>query len=83
MFPDFEKRIALAFIELFEIENILVKRHRLLHIRHLDGHVIDPVNADAHVTYNGFAESVGPASRKAPTLSALGRKFGDVFALSR
>jgi hypothetical protein len=48
VFAEFEKRVALAAIQFFEIENVLVKRDRLFDIVHLDGDVIASVNLHAH-----------------------------------
>src|SRR5437667_10378357 len=48
MLAQFEKSIALAAVHLFEIENILVKRHRLLDVVHLDGDMITSINLHAH-----------------------------------
>jgi hypothetical protein len=50
MVTQFEKRVALAFTHLFEIENIFVKSHRLLNIIHLDGNMIASVNLHAHMS---------------------------------
>jgi hypothetical protein len=48
MVPQFEERVTLAAAHLFEIENILVKRHRLLDIIHLYGDMIASVNLHTH-----------------------------------
>jgi hypothetical protein len=48
VFAEFEKRVALAAIQLFEIENVFVKRDRLFDIVHLDGDVIASVNLYVH-----------------------------------
>jgi hypothetical protein len=45
----FEERVALATTHLFEIENIFVKRHRLLNIIHLDGDMIASIDLHAHM----------------------------------
>jgi hypothetical protein len=49
MFAQFEKRVAFAPTHLFEIENVLVKRHRLLDVVDLDGHMIASINLHAHM----------------------------------
>jgi hypothetical protein len=45
---EFEKRVALAAIQLFEIENVLVKRDRLFDIIDFNCDVIASVNLNAH-----------------------------------
>jgi hypothetical protein len=50
MVTQFEKRVALAATHLFEIENILVKGHRLLNIIHLDGDMIASIDLHAHMS---------------------------------
>src|SRR5262249_20996867 len=50
MCPDFEDRVAFAATHLFEIENILVKRHRLLDVIDFDGYMIASVNLHAHIS---------------------------------
>jgi hypothetical protein len=47
MFAELEERIALAFIELFEIENVFVKRNRLFDVVDFDRDMIAPVNLNA------------------------------------
>jgi hypothetical protein len=49
MLTQFEKSVALATAHLFEIENIFVKRYRLLDIVHLDRDMIASINVHAHV----------------------------------
>lgn len=48
MFAQFEKRIAFAAIEFFQIENILVKFDRPVDVVHLDGNMITAINLHAH-----------------------------------
>ena len=48
MLADFEKRIALAFIHLLELEDIFVKGDRFGHIVHLDREVINSIDSHAH-----------------------------------
>ncbi len=50
MFAQFEKGIAFAATHLFEVENVFVKRHRLLDVVHLDGHMIASINLHAHIS---------------------------------
>jgi hypothetical protein len=50
MLAQFEKGIAFAAAHLFEIENVLVKRHGLLDVAHLDGHMIASINLHAHMS---------------------------------
>jgi hypothetical protein len=50
MLAQFEKGIAFAAFHLFEIENVLVKRHRLVDIVHLDGDMIASINLHAHIS---------------------------------
>jgi hypothetical protein len=50
MVTQFEERVALAAAHLFEIENILVKGHRLLNVIHLDGEMIAPIDLHAHMS---------------------------------
>jgi hypothetical protein len=50
MFAQFEKCIAFAAAHLFEIENVLVKRHRLFDVIHLDGHMIASIDLHAHTS---------------------------------
>jgi len=45
----FEKGVALATAHLFEIENVFVKRHRLLDIIHFDRDMIASINLHAHI----------------------------------
>jgi len=49
MLTQFEERVAFAAAHLFQIENILVERHRLLDIIHFNGHMIASINLHAHV----------------------------------
>jgi len=44
----FEKRVAFAAVELFQIENIFVKCDRFFYVVHLDGDVIASVNLHTH-----------------------------------
>jgi hypothetical protein len=50
VFAQFEEGIAFAAAHLFEIENVLVKRHRLLDVVDFDGHVIASINLHAHIS---------------------------------
>jgi hypothetical protein len=50
MVTQFEERVALAAAHLFEIENILVKGHRLLNVIHLDGDMIASIDLHAHMS---------------------------------
>ena len=50
MVTQFEERVALSAAHLFEIENILVKGHRLLDVIHLDGDMIASVDLHAHIS---------------------------------
>ena len=45
----FEESVALAATHLFEIENILVKGHRLLNVVDLNGHMITTINLHTHI----------------------------------
>jgi len=45
----FEEGIALAAPHLFEIENVLVERHRLLDVIDFDRDMIASINLHAHV----------------------------------
>ena len=45
---EFEKRVALAAIELLQAEDILVKGHCLLDIADLDGDVIAAIHLHTH-----------------------------------
>lgn len=49
MLSDLEKRIAFTFIELGEVENVLIKLDGFVDIVDLDRYVIDAVNCNAHV----------------------------------
>jgi hypothetical protein len=49
MFAQFEKRVAFAATHLFEIENVLVKRHSLFDVVYLDGDVITSINLHTHM----------------------------------
>ena len=49
MLAQFEKGIAFAAFHLFEIEDVLVKRHGLFNVAHLDGHMITSINLHAHI----------------------------------
>jgi hypothetical protein len=49
MLTQFEKGIPFAACHLFEIENVLIKRHGLLDVAHLDGHMIASINLHAHI----------------------------------
>src|SRR6266508_4504207 len=48
VFAEFEKRVALAAVQFFEIENVFVKRDRLFDIVDFDRDVIASVNLYAH-----------------------------------
>jgi len=50
MVTQFEERIALSAAHLFEIENILVKGHRLLNVIHLDRDMIASIDLHAHMS---------------------------------
>jgi hypothetical protein len=50
MITQFEERIALAATYPFEIENILVKRYRLLNVIHLDRDMIASIDLHAHMS---------------------------------
>jgi hypothetical protein len=50
MLTQFEERVALAATHLFEVENVLVKRHCLLDIIHLDRDMIASIDLHAHVS---------------------------------
>jgi hypothetical protein len=50
MLTQFEERVALAAAHLFEIENILVKRQRLLDIIDLDCDMIASIDLHAHMS---------------------------------
>jgi len=45
---DFEKRVTLAFVHLFELEDVLVKGDRFGHIVHLDREMINSIDSHAH-----------------------------------
>ena len=45
---EFEKRVALAAIQFLEIENVFVKRDRLLDVVHFDRDMIRSINLHAH-----------------------------------
>src|SRR5215467_5427247 len=49
MVTQFEEGVALATAHLFEIENVLVKGHRLLNVIHLDRDMIASINLHAHM----------------------------------
>src|SRR5438477_2190376 len=50
MVTQFEERVALAAAHLFEIENVLVKGHRLLNVIHLDRDMIASIYLHAHMS---------------------------------
>jgi hypothetical protein len=50
MVTQFEERVALAAVHLFEIENILVKGHRLLNVIHFDRDMIASIDLHAHMS---------------------------------
>ena len=50
MLTQFEKCIALAAAHLFKIENVPVKRYRLLDVVHLDGDMIASTDLHAHIS---------------------------------
>jgi hypothetical protein len=45
---EFEKRVTLAAIQFLEIENVFVKRDRLLDVVHFDRDMITAVNLHTH-----------------------------------
>jgi hypothetical protein len=45
---EFEKGVAFTFVQLFEIENVLIKRHRFLNVAHFDRNVVAAVNLYRH-----------------------------------
>src|SRR5437764_14850928 len=45
---ELKKRIAFAALQLLQVEHILVELHRRLHIIHLDGQMVTPINVHAH-----------------------------------
>jgi len=49
MFAELEKGVAFAAVHLLEIENVLIKRDRLLDVVHFNGDVIATVNLYTHV----------------------------------
>src|ERR1700736_1876010 len=57
MFAELEKRVAFAAVEFFQIENIFVKRDRLLDVVHFDHDMITTVNLHAHFTIYLIAET--------------------------
>ncbi len=48
VFAEFEKGVAFAFIQLLEVEDILIKSDCFFHIVHLDRHMITAVDLNAH-----------------------------------
>jgi len=58
MVTQFEERIALAATHLFEIENILVKGHRLLNVIHLDRDMIASIDLHAHMSVSLIANEI-------------------------
>src|SRR5215471_18268109 len=50
MVTQFEEGVAFAAAHLLEIENILVKGHRLLNVIHLDSNMIASINLHAHMS---------------------------------
>ena len=50
MVTQFEESVALAATHLFEIENILIKGHRLLQILHLDRDMIASIDLHTHMS---------------------------------
>jgi hypothetical protein len=50
MFTQFEERVAFAATHLLEIENVLVKGHRLLNVIHLDRDMIASIDLHAHMS---------------------------------
>jgi hypothetical protein len=50
MLTQFEKCVALAATHLFEVENILVKRHRLLNVIYFDRDMIASIDLHAHMS---------------------------------
>jgi len=45
---DLKKSVALAFVEFFQAEHVLVKRDRLFHVVDFDRNVVDTVDFYAH-----------------------------------
>jgi hypothetical protein len=45
-----EERVALAAAQLLKIENILIKRHRLVDVVHFDGNMIASIDLYAHIS---------------------------------
>jgi hypothetical protein len=50
MLPQFEKGVALTAAHLLEIENVLIKCHRLLNVIHLDRDMIASIDLHAHMS---------------------------------
>jgi hypothetical protein len=44
-----EERVALTATHLFEVENVLVKGHRLVNVIHFDRNMIASINLHAHM----------------------------------
>ena len=66
MLADLEERVALALVELLEVEDVLIERDRFCDVVDLDGDVIDAVYFDAHAGLYPAAREIG--------CSALGTK---------
>jgi hypothetical protein len=45
---EFEKSVTFAFVEFFEVENVLVKRDCFCHVSHFDGDVVAAIDLHAH-----------------------------------
>ena len=48
MLTQLEEGIAFTFVELLEVEHILVKRDRFLDVAYFNGHVVASVNLNSH-----------------------------------
>ena len=53
----FEECVAFSFIKLFQIENVLVQRDRLLHVVHFNSDVIASIHLHAHGRFPFFSVS--------------------------
>ena len=78
MFAQLEKRVALAFIELFEIEYVLVEGHRLLDVSHLDGDVIASVDMHTHSDFSLFCRDSSPVIRRLRNLFKADSGFKEI-----
>jgi hypothetical protein len=50
VFTQFEEGVPLAAAHLFEIENILIKRHRFVDVIHFNCHMVTAINPHAHIS---------------------------------